>query len=216
MLVKIAVEALADEAAVAGVDGKLLGERRGQRLLDLGWRGGETLDNAHQLARQAERLAGAQETRGKIVGGEDGRAHRAEIAGTAAAQCEPGERAGKIRRGLQRLAQLCAQARLAHEIGDGVEPRIHRIDVGQGACEPACQLARAGGGDGAVDGGQEASGARALIGAGKLQIGAGRGIDDEEAAGGLFARRPQQRRLADLGDLHIGEEAGQARQARRG
>ena len=48
-----------------------------------------------------------------------------------------------------------------------------------------------------------------MIGAGKLQIGAGRRIDDEEAAGGFFTRRPQQRRFADLGDLHIGEEAGQ-------
>ena len=110
----------------------------------------------------------------------------------------------------------CRKPRLVGEIGDRVEPRIHRRRIGQRAAEPAGKLARAGGGDGAVDGGEQAAGARALVRAHQLEIGARGGVDDEQAAGALLARRAEQRRSADLGDLDISEQPGERRKLRPG
>ena len=54
-----------------------------------------------------------------------------------------------------------------------------------------------------------------MVRAHELEIGAGRGVDQEQARRRLAARRPQQRRAADLRELDIGEERRRARQARR-
>jgi hypothetical protein len=60
--------------------------------------------------------------------------------------------AARVRRALQLIAQRLAQARLAGEIGDGVEAVVDGGGIGERAAEAACKLARAGTGDGAVDG----------------------------------------------------------------
>ncbi len=97
------------------------------------------------------------------MGGGNGIAHGAEIAGTASPQGKPAKRAGEIRCGLQLLPERLAQARFLAKITDRIEAGIHRRRIGQRASEPAGKLPRAGGGDGAVDGRQQTSGAGALV-----------------------------------------------------
>ena len=108
------------------------------------------------------------------------------------------------------------EARLAGEVADGIEPRVDGGRVSERTAEAACKLARAGAGDGAVDGGKQAPGAGALVGADQLEIGAGRGVDQKQATGNLLARRTHQRRPPDLGDVDIGEETGERRELRLG
>ena len=147
--------------------------------------------------------------RGKGVGGADGVPHGAEIAWTATPKRKPRKRAGEIGDGLQRAAQVAPQTRLIGKIGHRIETRIHRRRIGQGTAEPACQFPRPRRGHGAIDGGEQAAGARALARPHQLEIGARGGVDDEEAAGAFLARRTEQRRPAGLGDLHIGEQPGE-------
>ena len=59
LLVEIGARAVADEAAVARIERKRLGERRRKRLLDADRRRFETLGDPAELPRQAERAAGA-------------------------------------------------------------------------------------------------------------------------------------------------------------
>ena len=49
------------------------------------------------------------------------------------------------------------------------------------------------------------------FGAGQLEIGSGRRIDEEQAAGAFFPRRPQQGRAAHLRQLDITQKAAEAR-----
>ncbi len=209
VLIEIGIEASADEAAVALVHGKLVGERRAERLLHRGRHPAQPDDDAVELLRQPEGVGGAGEMGGKVLRGADGIAHGAEIAGAASPQRKPRQRAGEIGRAFQRLAQGVAEARLAGEIADGIEPGVDGGGIGERTAEPRRKLARAGAGDGAVDGGEQAADAGALVGADQLEIGAGGGVDQEQAPGNLLARRPHQRRPPDLGDVDIGEEAGE-------
>ena len=136
-----------------------------------------------------------------------GRAHGAEIARAPSPQSEPRQRAGKVGCCLQLLAQGLAEPGLIGEIGDGVEPRIQHLDVGQRTAETARKLARPGRRHRAIDRGEQAASTRALVRADQLEIGARRRVDDEQAASALFPRRAKQRRTSDLGDLDISEEA---------
>ncbi len=214
VLVEIAAEAAADKAAVAGIDGKLRRQGRAQRLLHFRRCCRQALDNAHQLARQAERFAGPQELRGEIVGGNDRLAHGPKVARTAAAKRETRQGAREIGRGFQRGPQLSAQSRFGHQIGHGIEPGVYIGLVGQRTGQAARQLAGARGGNGAVHRRQQTAGPRALIGPGELEICASRGIDQKETSGGFLSRRAQQRCAADLGDLHIGEQPAKRGQFR--
>ena len=211
MLVEIGVGAVLDEAAVARIEGKRLGERRREGLLDLRRRGFEAIPDSGELLRQAEGASATHQACAKGVGRADGRTNRAEIARTAAPKRQTRQRAGKIGSLLQLLAQALPQPRLVGEIGDRIEPRIHRGRIGQRTAEAAGKLARAGRGDRAVDGGKQAAGARALVRAHQLEIGARGRVDDEQAACAFFPRRPEQRRFADLGDLDISQEPRERR-----
>ena len=165
---------------------------------------------ALELLRQSERVAALHErARQEHRAERDGVAHGAEIARTATPKRKPRQRAGQIGRGLQLVAQIAAEPRLVGEIGDRIEPGIERGRHRSADCRAGSPSSRApAAGHGAVDGGEQAPCARALVRAHQLEIGARRGIDDEEAAGSSLARRAEQRRPADLSDLHIGEQAG--------
>ena len=208
MLIEIAVKTIADEAAVALVQRQLVGERRVKDLLDVLGHRFEPRCDSIELLRQAE-AGGTGEMRGKRSGRGDGIAHRAEIARTATGKRKPRQRPRQVRRAFQLLAQRLPQPRLAGEIGDGVETRIDGGGIGERAAEPARKLARACAGDGAVDGREQACGARALVRSHKLEIGASCGVDEQQASRRFPARRPHQRRAANLRDLDIGEEAGE-------
>ena len=214
MLVEIAIEAVADEAAVTLVERQLVGERRSQGSAR--WPRGTELSlvaDGIELLRQAE-AGGAGEMRGERPGGGDGIAHRAEIARTATAKREPRQRPRQVRRALQLIAEQLTEPRLAGEIGDGVEARIDGGGIGERAAEAARQLPRAGAGHGAVDGREQARGAGTLVRAHQLEIGSRRGVDQKQAPRRFLARRPHQWRAADLRDLDIGEEAGERRKLR--
>ena len=209
MLIEIAIGAVADEAAVALVQRQLVGERRVENLLDVLRHRPEPRSDSIELLRQAERRRHgprcAASARAEAMASRTAPRSR----GPPRFKRKPRQRARQVRRALQLIAQRLAQARLAGEIGDGVEAGVDGGGIGERTAEPACKLARAGAGDGAVDGGEQAAGAGALVRAHELEIGAGRGVDQEQAARRLFARRPHQWRAADLGDLDIGEEAGE-------
>ena len=212
VLVEIGVGAVADEAAVARVEREASRRAppRGTARSRAGAASRRSLIAASSL-RQAEGTSATHEACAKGVGRADRRANGAEIARTAAPKRQPRQRAGKVGSLLQLLAQALPQPRLVGEIGDRIEPRIHRRRIGQRTAEPAGKLARAGRGDGAVDGGKQAAGARALVRAHQLEIGARGGVDDEQAACAFFPRRPEQRRFADLGDLDISQQPRERR-----
>ena len=159
--------------------------------------------------RQTESARALSKRRGERIGATDGVAHGAEVARSAAPERKAGKRAGKIGRRLQRVAEIVPQTRLIGEIGNGIEARVQCLGIGQGTAEPACKLPRPSRGHGTIDGGKEAARACALVRPDQLEIGAGRGIDDKKTPRALFSRRPEQRRLADLRDLHIGEQPGE-------
>ena len=165
-------------------------------------------DDAVELLRQTEHSAARGEMRGERAGAANGIAHGAEIARTAAPERQPGQRAGKIGRALQRFAERAPQPRLAREIADHVETRIDGARIGQRTAEAARQLARAGAGHGAVDGSEQAAGARALVGAHQLEIGAVAASMISRLPGSSLRGGADQRGAADLGDLDIGEQPG--------
>ena len=138
LLVEIGARALSDEAAVTRVQRQTLGKRPGKRLLDARRRRFEPRGDRCKLGRQTERASGADEARGKCMSGGYGRAHGAEIARAPSPQSEPRQRSGKVGCCLQLLAQGLAEPGLIGQIGDGVEPRIQHLDVGQRTADTAC------------------------------------------------------------------------------
>ena len=197
---------MANEAAVRLVDGKLLGERIGERRLDLGRRRAKPRDDAVELERQAERIGDAGERKRERARRGDGIANGAEIAGAPTLERKPRQRPRQIGRCLQLIAQLAPEPGIAGEIADRVEPRIDGGCVGQRARQPPRQLARAGAGHGPVDTSEQASLPRALIGANKLEARARGRVNEQEGPLQLLPRLADRRQPADLGELHIGEE----------
>ena len=112
MLVEIAIEGVADEAAVALVERQLVGERCVKGLLDGLRHRVEPRCDSIELLRQAE-AGGTGEMRGKRPGGGDGIAHRTEIARTAAGKRQPRQRPRQVRRALELFAQHLTEPRLA-------------------------------------------------------------------------------------------------------
>ena len=185
MLVEIGVGAVADEAAVARIDAEA-SRRAPPTETARSARGAAARRSTMPISSRGSPSASprAQELRGKGVRRSE--SHRATAPRSRGPPRPSASRASARARsgaGLQRFAQIVPQARLVGEIGDRIEPRVQRRRIGQRTAEPARQLARAGRGDGAVDGGKQAPGARALVRAHQLEIGARGGIDDEKAAG---------------------------------
>ena len=78
-------------------------------------------------------------------------AQLAEIARAAAPGDQPAERPADVGQGAQLPPQPVAQARIAFEQGDEIEPRLDPRPVEQGRAEIGGEQPRAGAGDGAVD-----------------------------------------------------------------
>ena len=207
-----ALEAVADEAAVALVDAAGSSASAASRLCST--RPGADFrrsSDAHPALAAGRGAAGAGECAASAASGRRWRRaprrDRADRRGpTRAAPArgpDPAPRFSSSRSVWRSRGSL-------GEIGDGVEPGIDGGGIGQRAAEPARQ-ARARRPPVTVRS-MAASRlpARApWLRAHQLEIGARRGVDEEKAAGAFLARRAQQRRAADLGHLDIGEEAGE-------
>ena len=106
--------------------------------------------------RQADAVAAAAQQscaglcRGKSIS--DG----AEVLGRAALQGQPRQRARQVGRVPERAPDILAQRLALVQKADRIEPVTDSIGIAQGAGEPGRQLACAGPGDGAVDGGEQA------------------------------------------------------------
>ena len=111
----------------------------------------------------------------------------AEIAGAAPPGDDPSQRAADVGRASQHFAQIGAQQRIFAEVLDEREPRGDRIHVGKRGGKVLGQLPRAGAGHAAVDRGDQAAGASALL----------RGKDLEACPGGLVHREPFVARARD-------------------
>ncbi len=204
-LVERALAARAHEAAVAlerrqfvgecagklGRDGRIGPPQCGRRLRDLVRHDRKRREPCRKLGR-----------------GRDAVADAGEIARPAAADDKPRQRAGEIGRRLEPLAHFGAQAAVAREHRDGVEPARDLLRIGERRGEPLRQQPRAGRRHGAVDGGQQRAAPLARERADQFEIGARRLVDRERRAGGLAQRRRQRRPLADLRALHIGDDRG--------
>ena len=212
VLVEIGIERLADEASVALVHRQLVGKRRGEGALDPVRDALKPEHDAVKLLRQTEHIRGAGEVSGEGAGAANCVAHGPEIARTASQKREARQCAGEVRRPLQLLSERLAQARLAGEIAHGVQTRIDGSGIGQRTAEAAGKLPRARAGHGAVDGCEQAACAGTLIGADKLEISAGRGVDNEQASWRLLVRGTDERGSTDLGDFHIGKQSGEGRE----
>ena len=90
LLVEIGVELLADEAAVALVDGKFVGKGGGEARHQLARRGFKFLSDLLQFLRETERATNLGEFGTKDARSVNRIAHGAEIAGTATAQARAG------------------------------------------------------------------------------------------------------------------------------
>ena len=100
---------------------------------------------------------------------------------------------------------MAARHRIGSEDRDRIEPATDLGGIGQRRGEPLRQQPRAGGRDGAVDGGKERAAPLAGERANKFEIAAGGLVKRERRASRLACRRRERRPLAELRALHIGD-----------
>ena len=135
-----------------------------------------------------------------------------QIARAAAPQRQPRHRARHVGGAAQEVADVAAQALLASEEGDRVEPLVDRGAVCQRRREMRCEEARAGAGDAAVDGREQAALALAGEGLAEFEIAPRRRVDLQERARGELARWQQRRHLALLRQRDVIDERARSRQ----
>ena len=126
----------------------------------------------------------AQVERAGEAGGE-----LAEIARAPAADGEAGQCAGDVGQAGERVARGRTGKRIGDEPFDQIEPGDDGGGIGERGGDILAQLARAGGGDGAIDGGFEAVARSAAL---QFKAGAGGSINGHAAAGQFLARRQDQ------------------------
>ena len=182
--IKRRVEAGADGAGQ--FDGRLIHQRAGE-LFDEGAEAGTDL--AERFGEQfgwssagGQRVAQGQ--RAGKAGGE-----LAEITRAPAADGEAGQRAGDIGQAGERVAGARTGERISDEPADQIEPGHDACRIGERGGDILAQLAGAGGGDGAIDGGFEAVARSAAL---QFKAGAGGSINGHAAAGQFLARRQDQ------------------------
>ena len=208
-LVEIGAVAGAHETAVALQVGQVVGERCRNRGDQIGGRGSERRHRLRNLSRNVRRRAD--------VGGERDRrrkslADRRQIARAATLKRDARQRPRQIGGGGEPVAERPAATGIAREPGHRIEaPRDHRR-VGRGAGEAAGEQPGAGAGHRAVDGRDQAAGARAGQRRGQFEVRPRRRIDQHHVAGDFGDRRRQRRALLDLRLLDVGERGGGGRQ----
>ena len=112
-----------------------------------------------------------------LLRGKNAVADGGKIARAAAADDDARQRALQIGHGLQILAQRGARRAIGDECRHGIEPVRNFGRIGERRGQPLRQCARARGGDGPVDGGEQRAAPFARERAREFKIGAGRRID---------------------------------------
>ena len=200
-----------DEAAVAGEQRQIGGERAGQAIDQLDVMA-EIAAHARQPRRQRRQLRRPFEQRAQFRRFGQRIADGREIARAAAAEAEARERALEIGHAPQALAQGLAQALVGDEGGDHVLARGDVLRRGQRCRQPRRQQAGAGAGARAVDGGEQRALALAGQAAQQLEVAAGGGVDLHDRALGDAARGGEARQLAGLGQLDIVDQRAGGRE----
>ena len=131
---------------------------------------------------------------------------RLKVARAAPAEGEAHAGAFEIRRGFERSADVAEGAAFGSEETDGVVTRLDFGTVPRRAGELRSQQACPRGRHRAVDRGEQRAFAAAGVGPVDLQAGAGRGVDQQRAAGLAALRHGEARGAAGLGQLHIVEQ----------
>ena len=177
--------AVADEVSVFGGSGwfvaKGVGEEFGEggEFLDFGLKrvelvGGWFVERAGSSLHSIKVFA---------VGGDafEGGLQGFEVAGVAAALGEPAGGALDVANVFEGFAQFGEEVGFGEELFDGVEAGVEGVEVTQGMEEPVAEFARAHGGGGAVEGGEEG-----VLGAGarlhEVEVELGGGVDKDVGA----------------------------------
>ena len=104
-----------------------------------------------------------------------------EVAGVAAALGEAAGGALDVANVFEGLAEFGEEVGFGEELFDSVEAGVEGVEVAEGMKEPVAELARAHGGGGAVEGGEEG-----VLGAGaglhEIEIELGGGVDEDVLA----------------------------------
>jgi len=153
VFVEFGADALAHEAAVAGVQRQLLVKRGGDALGQSAIVRAQGLRGLGQVMRQVDQPTLALQRFRKTMGTRDRKSDGGEIPRAAAADRDAAERAADIRR----LSQDLAQGPPLHAVGmqplDRIETMVDALGIGQRRGQPGGELAGAGAGDRAVDDG---------------------------------------------------------------
>ena len=175
-------------------------------------------DGGKRRRRRRQRLGLGPERRGQRLGRVEAVAQGQKIARAAAADRQALQGALDVGRAAQRLAHALAHGRALDEELHQVEAALDLGAVGQGSGDPLGQKARAGAGQGAVDGGEKAAVAPAVEPAHQLEVAARGGIDLHRAVGAHAVRRRERGELAGLRELDVVEQraAGRDLGAREG
>ena len=203
-LVEPGVHALADEAALAGQQGRLVDQRPADPLrqargwLEPGRDGAECRLARNSACKRAARSAAWRD--------------RQQVARAAAAECCAGQRPLQVRAAAEQGARLLPQRLAQQQALDGVEPGADGGGVGERGRDALGQEAGAGTGDGAVDRVQERALASAGEAPGQLQVATGGTVDLQDAVGLDPARRRETWQHALLGQLEIVEEGARGRE----
>ena len=113
----------------------------------------------------------------------------AEIARAPAADSEAGQCAGDVGQASECVAGAGTGERIGDEPFNQIEPGDDGAGIGERGGDILAQLAGAGGGDGAIDGGFKAVARSAAL---QFKAGAGGSINGHAAAGQFLARRQDQ------------------------
>ena len=178
-----------DEAAVPGDRRRAFGQRPGQALdqhlvvPEVAGRPGQLRRPRTPAGRQGIPwlLPLQQRPQGRRLG--QGVAQGRQVARAAAPDGEPRQGPLDVRTAFQAGAQRVAQPLLVAQHLDAVEPRLDRRRIGQRRRQAVRQQARAGAGDAAVDGRQQAALAAAGQGLGQFEIAPRRRVDLHDGAG---------------------------------
>ena len=169
---------------------------------------------AHQIARCIAQHRGCvtRQPRGNRRPLRQPGANRGQIARPAPVQRQPRQRPVHVRHPRQRAAQIGQQPRIRSQRRHRIVSRRDQRQIARRCADPTLQQARAGGGHGAVDRGQQRPLAPARQGLGQLQVAPCGRVDLHRAARAFAHGRAQQGQLALLRHVQIVNDGAHRRQ----
>ena len=171
--IEIAVDAVADHAAVAGQRRRLLDQRRGERVADVG----EIVQFPDQALDERRRHRLEHEPDARDRG--ERLPQRDQVARPGRANRHPADEPLEVVDGAQRVAQAAALGGLERELLDRVEPILDPLERRQRAHQPGAQAACAHDGLGPIEHRQQRSVAAAFRAFENLEVPERHRIDEQ-------------------------------------